>query len=442
MPVFSRLELDSMTNRLAQLMCSGYRSGHAVFLRLFRTGDTAAITEFLEAFRQKTKQENWRASAANKQTVQDVVDAMFCCASYFGELEVVQFLLQMKAADVNITQKTKSEALMKALGNKQTKCVELLVAADADVNSMSSPLCAAVKNVHDVKLLLAAGADVNLEQNHGALAEACFHRNNDSMKALLEAGADVNQKNRMGVTPLFHATAREDTSCMKLLLEAGADVNQMNLDRNRPLPRAIFQYNMDSVKLLLQAGADINLVSQEATSALRRAVQNDDLSWVLLLLDAGADANQQYGGGYSLLVEAIRRKNTNVIKLLLRFGAFVPSIVNPRDLVFQEMSDDTKGQELLLLLFAAGCWQLIVKFRGQMAGEFLPADWHDFTLKNQCRKEIREHLLRLNSPKNLFVRFRQLETTADTSGLPQRLVSYLLWDQTLDIDWSTVQSRS
>ena len=49
----------------------------------------------------------------------------------------------------------------------------------------------------------------------------------------------------------------------------------------------------------------------------------------------------------------------------------------------------------------------------------------ELNLKNICRGNIRQHLLKLLSHENLFVRVPRLP-------LPKALQSYLLYDQTLD----------
>ncbi len=61
-------------------------------------------------------------------------------------------------------------------------------------------------------------------------------------------------------------------------------------------------------------------------------------------------------------------------------------------------------------------------------------DWDDPDLKNQLRKFIRKHLLTLD-PTNLFIQVPQLKQTTEKAGLPEELVSYLLYEQNLEVDW-------
>lgn len=76
------------------------------------------------------------------------------------------------------------------------------------------------------KLLLAGGADVNLENSDGqkALHLASWAGHEEVVKLLLAAGADVNQAARGGSKPLHWAcSGRRSKYMVKLLLDAGAD---------------------------------------------------------------------------------------------------------------------------------------------------------------------------------------------------------------------------
>ncbi len=70
--------------------------------------------------------------------------------------------------------------------------------------------------------------------------------------------------------------------------------------------------------------------------------------------------------------------------------------------------------------------------------EFFPADWDDLGLKNQCRKVIRKHLLTLDPHTKIFMRIPQLQMTPHRAGIPEYLVSYLLYEQSLEVDLTKI----
>ncbi len=229
-----------------------HESDVEVFERILWKGGKTAISEFLSEVKERIR----KKACARSMTVQSVVNRMFLCASEKGRREVLIFLLDLKAPDVHISQDTKTDALVLALKGNDKNCVEMLIAAGADVNGrklVDKPLFIALEGRSQfVQVLLRAGADVNQKDSSGntALTNAVLLGRNDSVKLLLEAGTDVGQT-------AFQGSA----SCVKLLVEAGADYNQRDSSGNTALTNAVHHGNADSVKLLLDAGADMNLAN-------------------------------------------------------------------------------------------------------------------------------------------------------------------------------------
>ncbi len=333
---------------------------------------------------------------------------------------------------------------------EKSYCAKLLIEAGAEVNFRDfwgqSLLSLAVRtnDCDCLKTLLATRADTNHPDEHGntALMLAISLGKTDCAKLLIEAGADVNQPDEHGRTALMLASFDGNSDCTKLLIEAGADVNQVDKQGDTPLARATTEGRFDLAKILLQAGAEIYHSSAGTARMFRLAVLLGDWQCVLRLLDAGVDINQCYrphehylfraaindaSPAHYRVTHAIRDDDRNFLKILLDEGHAVPSVVQCK-----VVGDEAKFLALPLLLFVGGCQGVMLYYEGERWKRFFPEDWDDPCLKNQCRKFIRKHLLTLKLDTNLFVPVRQLEMTKEKPGLPRKLVSYLLWDQSSD----------
>ena len=206
----------------------------------------------------------------------------------------------------------------------------------------------------------------------------------------------------------FHISVQLLKTCLVLIAERIG---------NSPLIEAAERTNPHMVKLLLHLGADVNHANILGYTALNGP-------WTT-----------KYGIESPTRVEAM-------VKQLLAAGAIV-NINGGMKYEFRCISIQQTGL-LPVLLFAAG--QKPVFLRGQTQlfprstqAEYFPPDWEDLGLKNQCRKVIRKHLLTLDPHTNLFIRVPQLQMTNERAGLPEKLVSYLLHDQNLEVDWEELE---
>jgi ankyrin repeat protein len=154
-----------------------------------------------------------------------------------------------------------------------------------------------------IKLLLAKGAEVNLQLKNGQPYRTKLDRGTDGM-----LGA--------GTTPLIRAAKAADHIAMKLLFEKGADANQMTRNgvtalmaaagvgtsdadttgRVKPQPDII-----ESIKLCLAAGADINAADSNGRTALFGAAQQGFDKVVQFLADSGAKVDVKDRNGRTAL---------------------------------------------------------------------------------------------------------------------------------------------
>ena len=177
-------------------------------------------------------------------------------AARSGNADVVGQLLA-EGADPNAVAARGQTALMWAAAQGHSDVVEVLLAYDADVQARSdawrelhktdlqqashrdyqvwiqqggnTPLMFATRvgDLASVELLVAAGADVNVESAYGigATALAAHSNHADVVGFLLENGADPNALNG-GYSALHAAILRGNERAVRTLLDHGADANQ------------------------------------------------------------------------------------------------------------------------------------------------------------------------------------------------------------------------
>ena len=341
------------------------------------------------------------------------------CAATSGHLDCMKLLLEA-AADVNQDKQIYTKPLKYAVVSGNTECVRLLLAAGADVNSVWYSVLNN-KDTSCLKLLLEAGANVDLTTGNHPLQIVAREGKEDFVKMLLEHGAPVNFQDIKGQTPLTSAAANGHLGCVQLLLDAGADVNLSDNFHGSPLMLA-GQYSntrfAQCVKLLLESGANVNHIDNSGATALEQIASRD------LRDRPKLDWTQQ---------EA-------VVKLLLSAGAKVNMT---HKITVHDPSAGEKREPVLLLIFAAGEETLMFRTTDNSTTEtqFYPPGWEDLDLSNQCRKVIRKHLLTLDPHTNLYMRIPLLEMTNERPGIPDYLVSFLLFGPNLNVDWEQLEEK-
>jgi cytohesin len=267
-----------------------------------------------------------------------------------GWLRVATYLLD-HGAEVNGSQNGFA-ALHAAADAGNRAMVDLLLNRGADVNAVAgnsgTPLCLAAKNGFQavIEVLLAHKADVNASTSENLetpLYLSARQHQPKTIQMLLAAGANPNLENHNGVTALSEAAGSPEI--VKLLLNAKADANGGKIDV--PLIAAIHARDAASTERLLQAGANPNLksaidgiITLPANSPGRRfsgggggggfgsarpltplflAVDTRQLPMVKLLLKYKADPNDTQTDGSPVWFSALA--DTNILESLLDAGA-------------------------------------------------------------------------------------------------------------------------
>lgn len=163
---------------------------------------------------------------------------------------------------------------------KQTNGYPLLIAVDEG-------------NIEDVKLLIADGADVNIESDNNRswspLRLAASKGHLEIVKILIDRGAIINDANRLNdSTALLEASSNGHYNIVKLLISKGVNINFRNAGGWTGIMGATFSKEPASiVKLLLNNGADVNIKNNDGNTVLDLAKSQNNLEVVSLLEKAG-----------------------------------------------------------------------------------------------------------------------------------------------------------
>ena len=170
--------------------------------------------------------------------------------------------ISLHPEEINIRDVMDRTPLAWAACRGDDRAIVTLLSHGAQVNTLdiqhSAPVChAADRNyVTCVRLLLEAGANPNIAAAHGYKVgdglNVAARNASDPMilKTLLDFGANVESCGVDGMTPLIHASRRDNASFAFLLLEYGANINAINSAGQTPLTIAV-SYNSHNVLRLL-----------------------------------------------------------------------------------------------------------------------------------------------------------------------------------------------
>lgn len=268
--------------------------------------------------------------------------AQMACVA--GDQECVEILLR-HSMDVNCTGYYYGTALQAACRVGNITMVECLLNSGADINILrgahSTALRAATLGGHEelIRKLIGHGADVNLrykDKDKSILHLALEARNLVIFKILLAAGADIDVETP-GQQPILIAACKYgETTLIEVLLAGGADVNTLGIypeycgnmlaEAATPLHAACSEGHFSAVQLLLDHEADIEKTNESAPTPLITTIRKNNLSIINLLLDAGADVNHAIDT--SPLSEAAEDCKLEILQVLLSAGAIIggPSI--------------------------------------------------------------------------------------------------------------------
>ena len=232
-------------------------------------------------------------------------------ASYRGQTDVVDFLLQNKASTLPSTSWLDS----RRYGNAVFWCIE------SEFNSYS-------EKREIVKLLLEHNAEPEGKDEYGqdalGIAKA---RNYKEIVALLEK-VKAERIKKQNEYALLEAIRAQDTAKVKLYLEKKVNPNSLLPNGESILNYAVSVQNVAIVKILLEAGANPNTKNELGSSALMTAVRYNNDTLLNLLIRYGVNLNQKDNRERTVLFYAVENNNSSILNMLIKTGANINSTDN------------------------------------------------------------------------------------------------------------------
>lgn len=185
-------------------------------------------------------------------------------------------------------------------------------------------LAAKRNDLKAIEILLAAGADPNLEAKT-RLKELPIHQamvadriDTDVISVFLKNGNDVNAPLTNGATPLFMSLYRKENSEASLfLIDRGADINAQTRLGTTPLHRAISTNNQQVATVLVTKGAEVNVTNDEGETPLYLAVKKKNVEAVDSLMLNNADPNFFEKESKAPLIAALSTEQWDMVRKIL-----------------------------------------------------------------------------------------------------------------------------
>jgi ankyrin repeat protein len=225
--------------------------------------------------------------------------------------------------------------LMLLLGQRapaEPRVLQMLMAAGADVDVQDNRGFTVLHAITDhpdmvdtARMLAGRSANLNLRTTgmggQTAFDQAVIKKAWPIAHALAAAGARVDTDRPDKDTWLYTAVFRKDTSMARELLDCGARLDRVGTSGYLPLQVAAFNGDVDTIELLIAAGARID-ASTEYPPALYLALQGKHVNAVRTLINRGASPDVPYKG-WSPLQRAAYTGDVETTRMLLEAGADV-----------------------------------------------------------------------------------------------------------------------
>ncbi|MBE9828538.1 ankyrin repeat domain-containing protein [Campylobacter concisus] len=232
-------------------------------------------------------------------------------AAYYATSVVNEFLTFGVGKNVNKAKILTPEQNIMAQRINSDELANLLYSKNFSTAELTNLLNIALLNEKSsdmIKEIIRRGADVNLGDETPLFFAL---KNIENVKILLANKADVNHKNFFGKSVLFYAVQFSDKPLCELLLKNGANANESYIDENA---------KMNMINLGMTQVEDTCGLEHTNRSVFMHAAAHATPEILKLLMDNGADINATDDAGFNALDYAMKEQNEKTIKFLENLG--------------------------------------------------------------------------------------------------------------------------
>ncbi|GAW23062.1 hypothetical protein ANO14919_126120 [Xylariales sp. No.14919] len=248
-----------------------------------------------------------------------------------GKWETVEELCSRDSTGINTRDNYKSTPLHIACQLGWTRCVEVLLAHNAEVitddNPDRSPIAIAVENGHFEVVRQLLQFDKGLIAHCGRpLIEAARRGSLETVKFLYEQGASLTFKGKFGQTALHKACIAQNKGLVDYLLSKDLDSDPIDDSKRTPLYYAAEKGNLYIVNALIARNANVNSLDRRQETALFKPAGKGHVEVVKRLLEAGTDATKLDKWDRTPLRFAAMYGHPDVVAVLLKKTAIKQNI--------------------------------------------------------------------------------------------------------------------
>lgn len=280
-------------------------------------------------------------------------------AASAGQLAVVQFLLERKAAH-SVTDAFGKTALDNALLKRHALIVKTLRDAGAqrfaNESETAASLCEKARGglLSPLKLLLSCGVNVNAADydQRTCLHLAASEGNLRIVELLLENKADANATDRWGGTPLRDALRSGHFEVAIALRAHGAKLKLDEKATAAELCELVQSGKLELLREMLANGANADATAHDDRTCLHVAAAHGNTAIVRALLEEGAQVNRTDRWGRTPLREAVHEGHRDVAALLRANGGDLGMSTTELSIVLCTLAQEGKVETLETFLNA------------------------------------------------------------------------------------------
>jgi ankyrin repeat protein len=242
-----------------------------------------------------------------------------------GDFAILKKLVHA-GTQVNEVNNRNETALYLAAGSSCLKCVNLLLANNADpsieTQFKATPLEVAIqKNQPKIASALLKSKS-SYAGIHRGLQLAVQQKMENLSKVLIARDSQLDSLDDNQRSILWHSVDKGLAKTTALLIDSREiEINQTDVKGHSALTQAVINGHFDIVRMLISAGADVGTLTNEKNSLLMLAVLSRSQAVVEFLLTREIDVNARDSVGDTALMLAASTAQNRMIEMLVNAGA-------------------------------------------------------------------------------------------------------------------------